>query len=188
MASARTSDHQPIPIQAARSGSNAIGLLRAAARVGADGFHRFAGDALVGRPVGAAHAAPADAFAFHENRAAAFHSGPAPGARGEGEPEGMGDIERLPLRAVRGSGPLVRGGADGFGRRRVQRMKAASIHAFEHDQMSARIGNRNRDRDPGLPGLGYGGVGYFFGASVRDRKSTRLNSSHRTISYAVFCL
>src|SRR5437867_5235494 len=26
------------------------------------------------------------------------------------------------------------------------------------------------------------------GAPVRDRKSTRLNSSHRTISYAVFCL
>src|SRR5207248_10573903 len=25
-------------------------------------------------------------------------------------------------------------------------------------------------------------------ASARDRKSTRLNSSHRTISYAVFCL
>src|SRR5437867_9762319 len=25
-------------------------------------------------------------------------------------------------------------------------------------------------------------------ALVRDRKSTRLNSSHRTISYAVFCL
>src|SRR5437867_10595369 len=24
--------------------------------------------------------------------------------------------------------------------------------------------------------------------SLRDRKSTRLNSSHRTISYAVFCL
>src|SRR5437867_8748570 len=24
--------------------------------------------------------------------------------------------------------------------------------------------------------------------SIRDRKSTRLNSSHRTISYAVFCL
>src|SRR5438094_804585 len=27
-----------------------------------------------------------------------------------------------------------------------------------------------------------------FGQSVKDRKSTRLNSSHRTISYAVFCL
>src|SRR5438552_9461554 len=26
------------------------------------------------------------------------------------------------------------------------------------------------------------------GASVRDRKSTRLNSSHQIISYAVFCL
>src|SRR5437867_9017470 len=26
------------------------------------------------------------------------------------------------------------------------------------------------------------------GAPRRDRKSTRLNSSHRTISYAVFCL
>src|SRR5207248_8731373 len=25
-------------------------------------------------------------------------------------------------------------------------------------------------------------------AGIRDRKSTRLNSSHRTISYAVFCL
>src|SRR2546422_9259300 len=27
-----------------------------------------------------------------------------------------------------------------------------------------------------------------FGGSVRDRKSTRLNSSHGYISYAVFCL
>jgi hypothetical protein len=41
-------------------------------------------------------------------------------------------------------------------------MKAAPIHAFEHDQMSARIGNRNRDRDPGLPGFADGRVGYFF--------------------------
>src|SRR5207247_4571240 len=28
----------------------------------------------------------------------------------------------------------------------------------------------------------------FFGSSARDRKSTRLNSSHEWISYAVFCL
>src|SRR5258708_20055781 len=27
-----------------------------------------------------------------------------------------------------------------------------------------------------------------FGAALRDRKSTRLNSSHQIISYAVFCL
>src|SRR6266540_6778069 len=34
---------------------------------------------------------------------------------------------------------------------------------------------------PGLPGPGLDSLG-------RDRKSTRLNSSHITISYAVFCL
>src|SRR5258708_11712164 len=27
-----------------------------------------------------------------------------------------------------------------------------------------------------------------FGGTIRDRKSTRLNSSHQIISYAVFCL
>src|SRR2546430_9691688 len=31
-------------------------------------------------------------------------------------------------------------------------------------------------------------VGYDVGANRRDRKSTRLNSSHSQISYAVFCL
>src|SRR5437879_7199137 len=32
-------------------------------------------------------------------------------------------------------------------------------------------------------------IHYMFGAQARvDRKSTRLNSSHRCISYAVFCL
>src|SRR5690242_20986246 len=30
--------------------------------------------------------------------------------------------------------------------------------------------------------------GKFDGLAVRDRKSTRLNSSHMSISYAVFCL
>src|SRR5207248_4550949 len=29
---------------------------------------------------------------------------------------------------------------------------------------------------------------HVFETAARDRKSTRLNSSHRTISYAVFCL
>src|SRR5437660_4156993 len=31
-------------------------------------------------------------------------------------------------------------------------------------------------------------VKYAFGAAYEDRKSTRLNSSHVAISYAVFCL
>src|SRR5207248_7453758 len=35
-------------------------------------------------------------------------------------------------------------------------------------------------------GFGFHGVDSFGGH--QDRKSTRLNSSHRTISYAVFCL
>src|SRR3712207_8045600 len=33
-----------------------------------------------------------------------------------------------------------------------------------------------------------GGEGEFDRAGLRDRKSTRLNSSHANISYAVFCL
>src|SRR5207248_11260246 len=32
------------------------------------------------------------------------------------------------------------------------------------------------------------GTAHWFLAGAPDRKSTRLNSSHRTISYAVFCL
>src|SRR5690348_17807863 len=31
-------------------------------------------------------------------------------------------------------------------------------------------------------------MAYFYDAGIRDRKSTRLNSSHPSISYAVFCL
>src|SRR5207248_11533386 len=34
----------------------------------------------------------------------------------------------------------------------------------------------------------YKGLEYLISAFAGDRKSTRLNSSHRTISYAVFCL
>src|SRR3712207_7793287 len=49
---------------------------------------------------------------------------------------------------------------------------------------------RARRRRPARPGrarrlvVGRGGVGVV----ARDRKSTRLNSSHANISYAVFCL
>src|SRR3712207_7459174 len=40
----------------------------------------------------------------------------------------------------------------------------------------------------GDPGGGAGGVSGANRGSARDRKSTRLNSSHANISYAVFCL
>src|SRR3712207_7196175 len=36
--------------------------------------------------------------------------------------------------------------------------------------------------------LGRGGMGVVYRARHPDRKSTRLNSSHANISYAVFCL
>src|SRR3712207_7109200 len=40
---------------------------------------------------------------------------------------------------------------------------------------------------PSLPGVDLGVVGEA-GEAFEDRKSTRLNSSHANISYAVFCL
>src|SRR3712207_7433793 len=61
-----------------------------------------------------------------------------------------------------------------------------------------RVGEAEMQRDqvgvppapemPPRPAAGLGGVGQ--GAQLRgaDRKSTRLNSSHANISYAVFCL
>src|SRR5438034_2275371 len=48
-------------------------------------------------------------------------------------------------------------------------------------------GRRRAFRDARAPGPRFG---QLFGATTmsRDRKSTRLNSSHTVISYAVFCL
>src|SRR5207249_6515069 len=44
-------------------------------------------------------------------------------------------------------------------------------------------------RRPSCPRLGdHGGADRVDQGSLRDRKSTRLNSSHVSISYAVFCL
>src|SRR5437867_3316169 len=49
----------------------------------------------------------------------------------------------------------------------ARKLKTAGVTAYNH----------NIDTSP-----------EFYPEIVRDRKSTRLNSSHRTISYAVFCL
>src|SRR5207253_8578619 len=51
------------------------------------------------------------------------------------------------------------------------------------EQLSARRRNRSwKYGDPHIPIL------LYLGAGISDRKSTRLNSSHVAISYAVFCL
>src|SRR3712207_8348143 len=48
---------------------------------------------------------------------------------------------------------------------------------------------RRRDLGGGLGGDGHAApVTAGVGAAIADRKSTRLNSSHANISYAVFCL
>src|SRR5690349_23913205 len=59
----------------------------------------------------------------------------------------------------------------------------------------SRHGRRQRDRWAGRAGRGVGGdrdraagAGDGRGGRPEDRKSTRLNSSHVEISYAVFCL
>src|SRR3712207_8467736 len=56
----------------------------------------------------------------------------------------------------------------------------------------ARRPERRADRDPGVPRGAGAGPGApddeRAGPRHRDRKSTRLNSSHANISYAVFCL
>src|SRR3712207_8307120 len=45
---------------------------------------------------------------------------------------------------------------------------------------------------PSIPGFGFSTpvreTGWEMARTARDRKSTRLNSSHANISYAVFCL
>src|SRR5207249_9845040 len=59
-------------------------------------------------------------------------------------------------------------------------------------------GALSEGNDPGRPGAGYGAGDHSSerhwltcgdgSGAARDRKSTRLNSSHVSISYAVFCL
>src|SRR5207253_10454038 len=55
----------------------------------------------------------------------------------------------------------------------------------------ARTGSRNNDEPPEVLttlGTGQPMLMSMMSAARRDRKSTRLNSSHVAISYAVFCL
>src|SRR5690242_21304014 len=63
-------------------------------------------------------------------------------------------------------------------------------HRFSRRHVRRAQESRKRDESVGLRangGLGRGRVQYSAGAEL-DRKSTRLNSSHMSISYAVFCL
>src|SRR5688500_19672193 len=73
-------------------------------------------------------------------------------------------------------------------------LKAANGHSREGGNPCSDIkkwGPRLRGDDVDSASLGAAGEGGAAGAvarPLRDRKSTRLNSSHLVISYAVFCL
>src|SRR5207248_9892569 len=83
-------------------------------------------------------------------------------------------------------------------RRHVARDVAADRRVLDLDDLGAEVrehlgaeGPRAELRDREDAEAVEGRVGHCTGAREagedRDRKSTRLNSSHRTISYAVFC-
>src|SRR2546430_8117593 len=60
-----------------------------------------------------------------------------------------------------------------------------SCHAGEHgDRAQGRARRQGHDPRPAVPGISRAWLRLERG----DRKSTRLNSSHSQISYAVFCL
>src|SRR3712207_8713970 len=64
------------------------------------------------------------------------------------------------------------------------KIEALGTRAEEHaDRLGSRIDSLGR-----LVDERWEGQGRWMQASLEDRKSTRLNSSHANISYAVFCL
>src|SRR5690606_6363346 len=65
-------------------------------------------------------------------------------------------------------------------RERIRLMSTGSTHELLDIGVSA-------PEPQSTDGLGAGEVGFLI-TGVKDRKSTRLNSSHVKISYAVFCL
>src|SRR2546427_6137810 len=73
---------------------------------------------------------------------------------------------------------LFRSGLDHFGDAHIELGSPDAVQLAEIPQVLAR----------GQPGVERAVVGQYAEPATRDRKSTRLNSSHSQISYAVFCL
>src|SRR5256885_12745034 len=94
-------------------------------------------------------------------------------------------IRRPPRSTLFPSPPLFRSGA-GFVAALIDDVAASNLMAIPTEALQEKAATTGEDahrhgvlnilRDPTLP------------AAIRDRKSTRLNSSHLVISYAVFCL
>src|SRR2546430_10347040 len=62
----------------------------------------------------------------------------------------------------------------------------APYEGFDHNSQTLRIVDELERYDPSFAGLNL--TWEVREGSAKDRKSTRLNSSHSQISYAVFCL
>src|SRR3712207_8605382 len=67
------------------------------------------------------------------------------------------------------------------------RLQVCGIAHADHEAVGAGTGKLHADQREDLVGGGELAVGHG-GRHHLDRKSTRLNSSHANISYAVFCL
>src|SRR5207244_10603880 len=80
---------------------------------------------------------------------------------------------------TRRSSDLERAGRLGNRHVRVPVVREIHLHPFDAEPAQARL---ELPLDPG------GRETVIFAFVHRDRKSTRLNSSHQIISYAVFCL
>src|SRR5690349_22889432 len=63
-----------------------------------------------------------------------------------------------------------------------------SCRSVQRDLEATEVQREGRGIGPGCDGGNPAPNALRFGELVRDRKSTRLNSSHVEISYAVFCL
>src|SRR5437867_9076103 len=73
----------------------------------------------------------------------------------------------------------------------VPAQRSAELEGLAEGRGRRGAGNRHQRRrggGPALPRPPGAGPGQLRQGRAVDRKSTRLNSSHRTISYAVFCL
>src|SRR5687768_17958885 len=82
---------------------------------------------------------------------------------------------------------LLLAGDQSFGRcRRIRRSRAEEHSAF--DGPCHRVSDLCRPASGGSSTKRYRHAGGHTNVERRDRKSTRLNSSHGYISYAVFCL
>src|SRR3712207_7199771 len=97
-------------------------------------------------------------------------------------------IRRPPRSTLLPYTTLFRSAGGWLCRRTPPRLVAAGGMALTALAMLGMTQWDERSLDRALSWLVLLAAGFGFGLAIADRKSTRLNSSHANISYAVFCL